>query len=95
MRENDGLVNVWQAHNLAYTPTSVSSLDTFLWGIGGEICRSFYGVPLAALARRERRTRCCSAITWSKGHAADSRDPQRRPPAVDARLASSCVRTNG
>ena len=46
MRENDGLVNVWQAHNLAYTPTSVSSLDTFVWGIGGEICRSFYGVPL-------------------------------------------------
>ena len=46
MRENDGLVNVWQAHNLAYTPTSVSSLDTFVWGTGGEICRSFYGVPL-------------------------------------------------
>ena len=46
VRENDGLVNVWQAHNLAYTPTSVSSLDTFVWGIGGEICRSFYGVPL-------------------------------------------------
>ena len=46
VRENDGLVNVWQAHNLAYSPTSVSSLDTFVWGIGGEICRSFYGVPL-------------------------------------------------
>ena len=46
VRENDGLVNVWQAHNLAYTPTSVSSLDTFVWGAGGEICRSFYGVPL-------------------------------------------------
>jgi asparagine synthase (glutamine-hydrolysing) len=46
VRENDGLVNVWQAHNLAYTPTSVTSLNTFLWGIGGEICRSFYGVPL-------------------------------------------------
>jgi asparagine synthase (glutamine-hydrolysing) len=46
VRENDGLVNVWQAHNLAYTPSSVSSLDTFVWGIGGEICRSFYGVPL-------------------------------------------------
>ena len=46
VRENDGLVNVWQAHNLAYTPTSISSLDTFIYGIGGEICRSFYGVPL-------------------------------------------------
>jgi asparagine synthase (glutamine-hydrolysing) len=47
VRENDGLVNVWQAHNLAYVPTSVNSLDTFVWGIGGEICRSFYGVPLS------------------------------------------------
>ena len=46
VRENDGLVNVWQAHNLGYVPTSVNSLDTFVWGIGGEICRSFYGVPL-------------------------------------------------
>ena len=37
VRENDGLVNVWQAHNLAYTPTSVSSLDTFVWGTGGDL----------------------------------------------------------
>ena len=55
VRENDGLVNVWQAHNLAYTPTSVTSLNTFLWGIGGEICRSFYGVPLLTWAGSKRR----------------------------------------
>ena len=78
VRENDGLVNVWQAHNLAYTPTSVSSLDTFVWGIGGEICRSFYGVPLLRWqgANARRRVAPHRLVERPRSH---SRDPQHRP----------------
>lgn len=45
VRQTDGLVSVFQAHNLAYVAEAPQELAVQYWGIGGEVCRAFYGVP--------------------------------------------------
>ena len=42
IRQNDGMVNLWQVANSISQPQNVDNIPVWLWGIGGEIARGFY-----------------------------------------------------
>ena len=69
VRENDGLVNVWQAHNLAYTPHVGQLARHVPLGHRRGHLPVVLRRSLVALARRESGRRV-APHPWSKGRAA-------------------------
>jgi asparagine synthase (glutamine-hydrolysing) len=46
VRQNDGMVSLWQVADVLWGPRAVGSSSTRLWGIGGEIGRGNYDNPI-------------------------------------------------
>ena len=45
VRQNDGMVSLWQVADILAYPTNAANLGVCLWGAGGEIGRSYYSKP--------------------------------------------------
>ena len=50
--QNDGMISLWQAADILYQPREITRIRVGLWGLGGEIGRSFYGDPYAFVRAR-------------------------------------------
>ncbi len=46
VRQNDGMVSLWQIGDILWEPRPVGSSSIRLWGIGGEIARGIYDNPI-------------------------------------------------
>lgn len=56
VKQNDGMISLWQVVDILHQPEEVESLCVRLWGIGGEIARGYYSNLLLFIRKRDRKT---------------------------------------